>query len=83
MVNLRISCVPVCEFFCGYLSFSLSFSAGLLVSAATNDASLSISFSTGDTKLDSNTPCDLNEVLYSWPYLVSRMFMARFIINSL
>ena len=64
MVNLRISCVPVCEFFCGYLSFSLSFSAGLLVSAATNDASLSISSSTGDTTLDSNTPCVLNEMLY-------------------
>ena len=72
VVNLRISCVPVCEFFCGYLSFSLSFSAGLLVSAATNDASLSISLSIGDTKLESvvrtvvhsNTPCVLDEVLY-------------------
>ena len=64
VANLRISCVPVYEFFCGYLSFSLSFFAGLLVSAATNDASLSISFSTGDTKLDSNTPCVLKKVLY-------------------
>ena len=68
VVNLRISCVPVCEFFCGYLSFSLSFSAGLLVSAATNDASLSISLSIGGTKLESvvhsNTPCVLDEVLY-------------------